>query len=490
MSAVVPSGELQLGRRPGVASKVLTVLAVLVAATVAAFSGLGAGGDSKLAVVLPLALAAGAMLAVLAFTRFSLYVMVLLVLRASIDLAKLSNGQTATATGGAEAVGRGLDPSSLFAVLFLLASAVWLAAQHYRQGALPGSALRRALLVFVAAAAISLPAAANLRAGGLELLRILAAVMMFIVLEQLIINHAVLRRVLLAAFLSLLFPLAYTLSGFVAGGPASEVKGAFTRITGPFSTSNVFGRYLMLMIIFGVALYPHLERRLRLALGAVLALSSVFLLLTYTRTAIIGTAIGVVLVGALHSRRLLVGMLVLTVCALVLVPQLSSRFTQLGGAATTPTGVASRNTLTWRINYWTEVLPLANSSPVTGIGLASTEFSTDEAKQPHNDFVRAYVETGLIGLAAYLAVLVALVGLGLRAVRVSPPRTFDRGVAVGFLGCAVAYIAVSLAANVLSNVVLLWYLFAFAAAASFVARQQPPPHRISPSEPEGSLRGN
>ena len=489
MSAVVPSGELQVGRGPGVTSKALTVLAVLVAAAVAAFSGLGVGSGSKLAVILPLALAAGVMLAVLAFTRFSLYVMVLLVLRASIDLAKLSDGQTATATGGAEAAGRGLDPSSLFAVVFLLASAVWLAAQHYRQGALPGSALRRALLVFVAAAAISLPSATNLRSGGLELLRILAAVMMFIVLEQLIVNHAVLRRVLLAAFLSLVFPLAYTLSGFVASGPASEVKGAFTRITGPFSTSNVFARYLMLMIIFGVALYPHLERRLRLALGAALALSSVFLLLTYTRTAIVGTAIGVVLVGALHSRRLLLGLLVLAVCAFLFVPQLSSRFTQLGEPAT-PADVASRNTLTWRINYWTEVLPLANSSPVTGIGLTSTQFATDEAKQPHNDFVRAYVETGLIGLGAYLAVLVALVALGLRAVRVSPPGTLDRGVAVGFLGCAVAFVAVSLAANVLSNVVLLWYLFAFAAAASFVACQQPPSHDTSPSEPEGSLRGN
>jgi putative inorganic carbon (hco3(-)) transporter len=490
VSAVVPSGELQVGRGPGVTSKALTVLAVLVAAAVAAFSGLGVGSGSKLAVILPLALAAGVMLAVLAFTRFSLYVMALLVLRASIDLAKLSDGQTATATGGAEAAGRGLDPSSLFAVVFLLASAVWLAAQHYRQGALPGSALRRALLVFVAAAAISLPSATNLRSGGLELLRILAAVMMFIVLEQLIVNHAVLRRVLLAAFLSLVFPLAYTLSGFVAGGPASEVKGAFTRITGPFSTSNVFARYLMLMIIFGVAIYPHVGRRLRLALGAALALSSVFLLLTYTRTAIIGTAIGVVLVGALHSRRLLLGLLVLAVCAFLLVPQLSSRFTQLGETVATPADAASRNTLTWRINYWTEVLPLANSSPVTGIGLTSTQFSTDKAKQPHNDFVRAYVETGLIGFGAYLAVLVALVALGLRAVRASPPGTLDRGVAVGFLGCAVAFVAVSLAANVLSNVVLLWYLFAFAAAASFVARQEPPPLDTSPSEPEGSLRGN
>ena len=34
---------------------------------------------------------------------------------------------------------------------------------------------------------------------------------------------------------------------------------------------------------------------------------------------------------------------------------------------------------------------------------------TDKAKQPHNDFIRAYVETGIVGFVAYVAVLVSLV---------------------------------------------------------------------------------
>jgi putative inorganic carbon (HCO3(-)) transporter len=474
VAVVLPPGEAEASPTAGLASRVLTFLAVLVAAGLAAFSGLAAGNGSKLAVVLPLAAAAGLILATLGLIRFSLYVMALLVLRASIDLAKLSGIQAAEG-GGTAVTGRGLDPSSLLVFMFLLTSALWLAAQHYRQGSLPGSGLRAALLVFVAAAALSVPASVNLRGSLLELLRILAAVMMFVVLEQLIVNRTVLRRVLLAAYLSLVFPLAYTLFGFVTGGPASEIKGAFIRITGPFAQSNTFARYLMVMIVFGVALFPHLDRAWRLAMGAAVGLSSVFLLLTYTRTAIIGTALGVLVVGLVQSKRLLLGLLVLAVCAMVFVPQFSSRFTSLadvnGGEA------ASRDSLSWRVGYWTEVLPLANANPVTGIGLSSTQLSTDEAKQPHNDFLRAYVETGLLGLGAYLAMLLALLATGRRAVRASPPGSFDRGVAAGFLGCAVAFVAVSFAANVISNVVLLWYLFAFAAAAAFVARQQPTPNR-------------
>lgn len=444
----------------------VTFLAVAVAAATAAASGMSVGTGSKIAVVLPLALAAGVGLGLLALTRFQAYVMLMLVLRSSLDLAKLSGpaaGNTATNTAGS----RALDPASLLAVLFLLAAALWLAAQHRERGRLPGSPLRRALVVFVAAAALSTLGSANPQASALEVLRILSVVAMFAVLEQMMVDRAAAKQLLAAAFLSTIFPLAYTTAGYLIGNPPTEAKGSFLRVTGPFNQSNTFGRYLMLMVIFGAALYPHLSRRLKLPMAALLAGCGAFLLLTYTRTAIVGTVIGLVIVGLVQSKRLLLGLVVAAVCALLLVPQLSGRFTSVTDLSST-SGQPSGNSLLWRLNYWTEVLPLANSNPVTGIGLNMTQYNTDAAKQPHNDFIRAYVELGLIGLGAYLAMIIALVGLGRRAVRVSRPGTLDRGVAAGFLGCAVAFVAVSASANVTSNVVSLWYLFAFAAAASAV----------------------
>jgi putative inorganic carbon (hco3(-)) transporter len=224
------------------------------------------------------------------------------------------------------------------------------------------------------------------------------------------------------------------------------------------------------MIIFGVAIYPHVDRRHRRLLAVLLALSSVFMLLTYTRSAIIGAVLGLLVVGVLQSKRLLAGMAVVAVCALLAMPQLSSRFTTLSDSGSTY--ASDGNTLAWRLDYWTEVLPLAKRNPVTGIGLGQTARETDAEKQPHNDFIRAFVETGLIGLGAYLALLAALVATGIRAVRASPRGSFGRGVGIGMLGCALAFIADSLSANVISNVVTLWYMFAFAAAASAVVWQQ------------------
>jgi hypothetical protein len=66
-------------------------------------------------------------------------------------------------------------------------------------------------------------------------------------------------------------------------------------------------------------------------------------------------------------------------------------------------------------------------------------------------------------------------------VRLSPPGSFDRGVGAGLLGCAVAFIAASLFANVLGSVVNVWYLFTFAAAAAAVVRARQA--RTSPDLP-------
>src|SRR5438270_9509972 len=453
-------------------TKVATFAAVFVAAILASASGLAAGEGSKSGVVLPIAIGAALILAVLALTRFQIYVMVMLVARSSLDLAKLSQRTAGTTSVGASS--RALDPSSILAVLFLLAAAAWLAAQYRHQGSLPGSPLRRALVLFLAAGAVSVIGSGNITSSALETLRICAIVAMFTVLEQMITSLGKAKQILTACLFAAVIPLLYTTYGFITGHPHSDVKGGYTRISGTFNQSNDFGRFLMLMIIMGAAIYPHLERKWRRAMAVMLGLSSVYLFFTYTRSALVAAGLGLLVVGFLQSKRLLAALLVAGMAGLLLVPSLSGRFTDLtqyqAKQLSQTGGTNGGNTLAWRLSYWTEVLPLANSNPITGIGLNQTKFSTDKAKQPHNDFVRAYVQTGLVGFFAYVAMLVSMVLLGRRAVRRTRKGTFERGVAAGFLGCAVAFIAVSFVANVISNVVNLWYFIAFAACASAVVK--------------------
>jgi hypothetical protein len=84
--------------------------------------------------------------------------------------------------------------------------------------------------------------------------------------------------------------------------------------------------------------------------------------------------------------------------------------------------------------------------------------------------------------------LISLVTLARRAVRASPRHSFERGVGAGLLGCAVAFIAGSVSANMISNVVTLWYLFAFAAAASAVVERQRRQAQVEVAGPFGVER--
>jgi putative inorganic carbon (hco3(-)) transporter len=440
-------------------------------------SGMSMGGDNKSMVVLPLAAVIAIGVAALALTRFAPFVLLLLGTRASIDLFKLSGASAGnTATNNAS---RGLDPSSLLALLFLAASALWLIAQYSSGRQLKGSRLRIALMCLVAAGFVSIIGSEVPSASALEAMRILSWVMMFVILEQLIVDRRMLVKVLYAAYAGLLFPLGYTVVLFLLGNPPSEVKGSFTRISGPFVQSNTFARYLAFMVVFGVAVYPSLERRQKRLMLPVLALSATFLVMTLTRGAILAVVVAIVVMALVQRRKgVLVGFAASALLAVALVPGLGARFAAVGAEQQLPGGPETGNSLEWRLTYWAQVLPLANSSPVTGIGLNMTQYQTSAAKQPHNDFIRAYVEIGVTGFLAYVAMHIFLLRNGILAIRNSIRGTFEHGVATGALGCAVCFLLGSAGANVMSNVVSLWYLMAFSAAGSYIARRNPVTGRV------------
>ncbi|MGH9246820.1 MAG: O-antigen ligase family protein [Acidimicrobiales bacterium] len=437
----------------------------LLICVLAVSAGLAVGEGSKAAVVLPLVTGVALIVVGLALTRFRGYVLLMLVARASIDLARVSG----PSDGATESIAsRLLNPSSLFGLLFLVVAVVWLLTLLRDGAPLTGTSLRPALVLFLAIGLSSAIGAEHPVTSALELTRLASAVAAFLVLEQLTAKPRDVRIILGAAFGSAVLPLVVTLTGALSGAPRVEEQGEFVRVMGPFTTSNELGRYLMFLVIMGIALHPYLSRTLKRAMTAFLAASGLALLLTLTLSAIIGVAVGLAIVGILQSKRILIALVTAGGLSLVLIPSLSERVQSVLPADSTES--TAGNSLAWRFQYWGEVAQLAEDSPVTGIGLGQTPHNTDARKQPHNDFLRAYVEMGVVGLVTYLGVLGALILLGRRAVRVSAPRTLERGVAVGFLGCAASFVLVSTVANVLSNTPVLWYFFAFAAAAVAVAR--------------------
>ena len=430
--------------------------AIALAVTVASLVG---AGYVKLAVI-PLGLVAGVGLVYLALTRFELFVLVCLFLRTSLDVI---GGKGTTVT----------NPSSLLSLTFMAASLLWLAARSYR-GERFASTLSLPLLFFGATCFLSALTSKLHVVSFTEFSRILSVVVMALVLERLATTPNAVRRIMIAAMGSAVIPLVASFLAYAAGAPLLDKRAALEdgikRVRGTFDQANGFSRYLLFVIVMGAALYPHLPKKWRLPMFAGLSGLGILMILTYTRSSWMALIVGLMVVGWLQSKRLLLALVVLGLGVALFVPSVVNRFADLtadNGPSTALTGEG--NSLAWRFSYWTEVVTLAADNPVTGIGLRVTEEISGGAKQPHNDFVRAYVELGAIGLMSYIILLTAMARVAARGVR-DAAAGWQRGIAVGFAGCFVSFVLVSLVANVMSQAVVLWYLFAFAACAAAVGK--------------------
>ncbi|RAY11393.1 hypothetical protein DPM19_30685 [Actinomadura craniellae] len=421
-----------------------------LAAGAAAYTGVQvASGAPRAATVLPLALAGAAALGWLALTRFFHFVLAVLVLRSALDAVKLGG---ALDTSREATVSGLLDPGTILGVLFVVAGTAWLAVQG--PGGAAGRALPWAMLGLLGATALGAVGSRAAGASAGEVMRVAALVVMLLVVRRLVADDPGRREpLLLAVFAAAVLPVLTTVHQVGTGNGLVDVHGVL-RAHGTFWHPNMLGIFCALLLVMGVALLPHvpaLPRAGLFLLGAGLGFALVF---SYARGAWLALALGLVVVALLQDRRILVGLAAAGAVVLVAVPSVTARLSDLSDPA---------GSLSWRFEHWGRALDLVGANPVTGVGPAAARALL--GREVHNDYLRALVETGLVGLLACLALLAALALTARRALR-EARSPLARGVAVGFAGCVAALALFAVADNVLTSVAVLWYLLVFAGIAS------------------------
>ena len=469
--------------RPAPGGRAVTALLVLLVVVAAAAVGVGAADGGGAGVALPVAVAAAALVGMLAATRLLLVVALLLAVRTSLDVLG----------GGGPGLARALDPAGLASVLLVVATAAAVVVRRSQGEPLPRSALRTAFLLFTGAAALSLLGAAAPAAGLVELLRLASVVAMLVVLQVLVTSRRRLVVVLAAVGAAAAAPLGVGLAQVAGlaplGAPVAGAAGVLGRLTGPFDHPTTYARVLLVLVLVGLALLPALPRRGRVPLGLALLVGTGLLLATLTRGAVLAGLVGVLVLAVVQRRpTVLLGTLGAGAAGWLLLPGVADRFGQVtSGAVADPTG----NSLAWRLDYWSQVLPLVADRPLTGVGLDGVRALTDAGKLPHNDYLRALVETGVLGLLAHAAVMAALVGTGLAALRATAPgrdlralgsrrpggprTSLEHATAAAATAVGAAVVVASAAANLVTGVVVLWYVVALAACAGALARGLVPP---------------
>jgi O-antigen ligase len=198
---------------------------------------------------------------------------------------------------------------------------------------------------------------------------------------------------------------------------------------------------------------------------------------TFTRIVWLGGVVALLVLGSGKTRAALLVIPVLVVLAFVLLPSVQQRFE----GATETTGYESSGA--WRIRHWDDQLRY-NSLPSLplGAGLGTVEHVLGQPA--HNDYLRIWVEMGVLGSAAYLwlygSVIKGAVG-NYRGARTSE----DRFLVLAFLALLTGRLVMSLTDNLLIQPVLEWYFWGIAAVVLALKPRNGHPGRAVPVHQRG-----
>lgn len=446
---LLPSERLERGTPEHVA---VVAVAVVVSGALAGFYFVN--GMALYLLVIVGAVSAVA-LGFLAMTRIMAFTLTLLAIRSSLDV---TNMQDSGGSGGMS----GLAATAV-SLLLILTVVMWVAAQH-REGNRVLTPLSLAGVALACAGVISVVGSIDRVETLTEAARMTSAVAMLVILTAILTSSEDVRRLLHVTYLSMVVPLVFAMIQAVTSGGHADSSG-LSRIVGTFVHPNAFGAYLAVLLVAGVALFRATDGRERVVLQLLLLAGALALLLTFSRGSWLAALLGLVTVAFVQRRPSVLLVMAGAIGAAAMVPAVSTRLADLG--QTRSLAGTEGNSLIWRIDYWRQLLQLADQNPATGVGLNMAQELTVEGNLPHNDFVRMYVEAGWIGLLAFVGLLILLAATARRAAREATTEA-ELAVAAGFSGALVVVSVIMLGGNVISAVVLLWYFFALAASAHFV----------------------
>jgi O-antigen ligase len=298
-------------------------------------------------------------------------------------------------------------------------------------------------------------------------------------------------KVISLLFLGLVFPLTVALMQMVL--PESLLPPVFapkgysltaalettSRINGTFGHSNTFTTFVFFFMGLTYWKQGHAQRRLPwLLLLGVLAFFFV------STKALFGLMMLATFLVCLIAPRLslpsLIGGIVLFALVIGLFGSTEFGQDRLGSIAQTPIGnpdidiwraillsAGDGNSFNWRIAQWTYLLQQWQDFPLLGFGLGTSSYISTNGLPPHNDYVRALVEGGIVGLITYLAFFGVQIGRLVYLIRKAPPGSKQRDLCLVLLAMLLAIPVGMITENIWSHTTLFFYWWTVFAVAGW-----------------------
>lgn len=223
------------------------------------------------------------------------------------------------------------------------------------------------------------------------------------------------------------------------------------RIQWPFDHHNRLCSYTM-MICFFIWLQFFVMRNweLRTLIAVSIFIPFWTMMMTYTRGGVVGLAAGMAaLILIVNWRAIWIFLALSVVIILVAPPELRNRVFSIVNPRTWTAGLGTASN---RVVIWRNAIKTIGDRPILGLGYGWEQFEEywerhyeplaqeEVPSHAHNNFLEVGVETGLLGLGAFLAFLIALTRQLFQAMQQTKVKTTRRFVVAGFFGMFVAFL--------------------------------------------------
>jgi len=195
--------------------------------------------------------------------------------------------------------------------------------------------------------------------------------------------------------------------------------------------SNLSAAYLVQFSMFIWGVLQFVKGKRYKIVGLVTIAASLFALLyTFSRGGYLAALVGVLILGILKDRKLLIILGVFLLTWQTVVPTAVHQRIDMTQNSAGQLDASAQE----RMDLWRESWQSIKESPVFGKGYATFQYGLHAAnlKDSHNLFVKVWVETGIIGLAMILILLQQMASLGYRLFRRGNDPLY-RGLGLGLL---------------------------------------------------------
>ncbi|MBP5973217.1 O-antigen ligase family protein [Brasilonema sp. CT11] len=134
---------------------------------------------------------------------------------------------------------------------------------------------------------------------------------------------------------------------------------------------------------------------------------------------------------------------------------------------------SDNNSFNWRISQWYTLLNAWRLHPFLGYGLGLSINVSTNGLLPHNDYVRALVEGGILGFVTFLVFLVAQGVRLIQLMRSAPPGSAQRELCSVMFAICLAIPVGMITENIWSHTTLFFYWFTLMAVAGWNWNEHP-----------------